>query len=173
MNLRFALPTSWPGRPQATHTRSSPSRAGALTTRKWILASFATLLTCASAAQAFSPVISCEALGSIGLPWKIAFIPSLDVQSGFPYSNVDALQNYVGAPNSLRFPTYFTFDFSVYREFHPPVFKSHLVRLGIFSLNSTNRRNPTAVYNDTASPYFGDFTGLGKRVNGFVLDIVK
>jgi hypothetical protein len=113
------------------------------------------------------------ALGSIGLPWKIAFIPSLDVQSGFPYSNVDALQNYVGAPNSLRFPTYFTFDFSVYREFHPPVFKSHLVRLGIFSLNSTNRRNPTAVYNDTASPYFGDFTGLGKRVNGFVLDIVK
>jgi hypothetical protein len=113
------------------------------------------------------------ALGSIGLPWKLAFIPSLDVQSGFPYSNVDARQNYVGAPNSLRFPTYFTFDFSIYREFHPPVFKSHLVRLGIFSLNSTNRRNPTAVYNDTASPYFGDFTGLGKRVNGFVLDLVK
>jgi hypothetical protein len=96
------------------------------------------------------------ALGSIGLPGKIAFIPSLDVQSGFPYSNVDALQNYVGAPNSLRFPTYFTFDFSIYREFHPPVFKRHLVRLGIFSLNSTNRRNPTAVYNDTASPYFRD-----------------
>ncbi|HEV2382252.1 MAG TPA: TonB-dependent receptor [Terriglobia bacterium] len=112
-------------------------------------------------------------LGSIGLPRKIAFIPSLDVQSGFPYSNVDALQNYVGAPNSLRFPTYFTFDFSVYREFHPPVFKSHMVRLGIFSLNSTNRRNPTAVYNDTGSPYFGDFTGLGKRVSGFVFDIVK
>jgi hypothetical protein len=113
------------------------------------------------------------ALGSLELPRKITFTPSLDVQSGFPYSKVDALQNYVGAPNSLRFPTYFSFDFSVYREFHPPVFKTHLVRLGIFSLNSTNRRNPTAVYNDTASPYFGDFTGLGKRVSGFVFDIVK
>lgn len=112
-------------------------------------------------------------LGSIGLPRKITFTPSLDVQSGFPYSNVDALQNYAGAPNSLRFPTYFTFDFSVYREFHPPIFKKHLVRLGIFSLNSTNRRNPTAVYNDTASPYFGNFAGLGKRVSGFVFDIVR
>lgn len=113
------------------------------------------------------------ALGSIGLPWSITFVPSLDVQSGFPYSNVDALQNYVGAPNSQRFPTYFTFDFSVYREFHPPIFRRRLVRLGVFSLNSTNRRNPTAVYNDTVSPYFGEFAGPGKRVDGFVFDIVK
>ena len=113
------------------------------------------------------------ALGSIGLGRKITFIPALDVHSGFPYSNVDALQNYAGAPNSLRFPTYFSFSFSVYREFHPPIFKRHLVRLGIYSLNSTSRRNPTAVYNDTASPFFGDFIGLSKRVNGFVFDIVR
>lgn len=113
------------------------------------------------------------ALGSIGLPWNITFVPSLDVQTGFPYSNVDALQNYIGAPNSQRFPTYFTFDFSVYREFHPPIFRRRLVRLGIFSLNSTNRPNPTAVYNDVVSPYFGRFPGTGKRVDGFVFDIVK
>ena len=113
------------------------------------------------------------ALGAIGLPWNMTLTPSLDIHSGFPYSNVNALQNYVGAPNSLRFPTFFTFDFSVYREFHPPIFKRRKVRLGVFSLNTTNRRNPTAVYSNTASPYFGNFTGPGKRINGVVFDVVQ
>jgi len=112
-------------------------------------------------------------LGAIGLPWNMTLTPSLDIHSGFPYSNVNALQNYVGAPNSLRFPTFFTFDFSVYREFHLPIFKRRKLRLGVFSLNTTNRRNPTAVYSNTASPYFGDFTGPGKRINGVVFDVVQ
>ncbi len=112
------------------------------------------------------------ALGTIGLPWKITFSPVIDVQSGFPYSNFDVFQNYVGVPNSFRFPTYFSFDFSVYREFRLPFFKRHKFRIGLFSLNTTNRGNPTAVYSDTASPYFGHFTGPEKRVDGVIFDVV-
>jgi hypothetical protein len=112
------------------------------------------------------------ALGTIGLPWKITFSPSVDVHSGFPYSNFDVLQQYVGTPDSLRFPAYFTFGFSVYREFRAPHFKRRKIRIGIFSLNATNRRNPTAVYSNTASPFFGDFTGPEKRIDGFIFDIV-
>jgi feruloyl esterase len=56
------------GTTTSTRTRSSPSRARAVITHKWFLASFTALLTWASAAQAVSPVISCEALASIGLP---------------------------------------------------------------------------------------------------------
>jgi hypothetical protein len=112
------------------------------------------------------------ALGTFALPWKITFDPSIDVHSGFPYSDFSVLQNYVGVPDSLRFPAYFSFDFSVYREFRAPIFKRRRIRIGIFSLNTTDRRNPTAVYSDTASPFFGDFTGPEKRVDGVIFDII-
>jgi feruloyl esterase len=108
MNLRFALPTSWQQRSQVTRTRSSPSRARALMTRKWILASFATLLTCASAAQAVSPVISCEALASIGLPnvtiTRAATIPagSFTAANGQAFTNMPdfCLVHGVAAPTA-------------------------------------------------------------------------
>ncbi len=110
-------------------------------------------------------------LSSLAVPFKLTFIPAFDIHSGFPYSIVDQFQRYVGTPDQARFPTYFTFDFSLYRDFHAPIFKGRKVRVGFFSINTTDRRNPTAVYNNQVSPYAGDFAGPQKRVDGFIFDI--
>ena len=55
--------------------------------------------------------------GYVNVPWKFVFTPVVDVHSGFPYSNVDVLQNYVGVPNTLRFPIYFSLDVKLARDF--------------------------------------------------------
>jgi hypothetical protein len=109
------------------------------------------------------------ALGTLTLPWQVSLNPAVDVHTGFPYSNVDVLQNYVGAPDSFRFPTFFSFDFSVFRDFSVPFHKGHKFRFGIFSVNTTNRRNPHEVFSNTSSPYFGNFTGLDKRIDGIII----
>ena len=43
--------------------------------------------------------------GRFALPLKFTVTPLLDWHSGFPFSMFDDLQNYVGPPNSRRFPT--------------------------------------------------------------------
>ncbi len=113
------------------------------------------------------------ALGTFLLPWQMNLNPAVDIHSGFPYSNVDVLQNYVGAPDSLRFPTFFSFDFSVYRDFTVPFHHGHKFRFGVFSVNTTNRRNPHEVFGNTASPYFGNFTGLDKRIDGIIISFAE
>ena len=114
--------------------------------------------------------------GAFGLPRNFTLSPIVDVHSGLPYSNVDNLQNYVGGANSQRFPTFFSLDFKVYREFKLPFLssnKNRKLRLGVYSLNLTNHSNPLSVYNTVTSPYFGHFVGFQHRVNGFVIDIVN
>ena len=41
------------------------------------------------------------ASGYLHLPWKVVVTPVLDWHTGYPYSDVDVLQNYIGQPNSL------------------------------------------------------------------------
>ena len=115
--------------------------------------------------------------GIFSLPWKMTFSPVVDVRTGLPYSNVDTLQNYVGVPNSLRFPTFFSLDGRLYREFPlrlPFMEKSakRKIRLGIYTNNLTNHRNPHDVFSNVASPLFGRFAGFYHRTDGFVIDIV-
>src|SRR5882757_192385 len=50
------------------------------------------------------------ASGFFRLPWKMVISPVADVHSGLPYSDVDNLQDYVGVPNTERFPIYFSLD---------------------------------------------------------------
>ena len=76
------------------------------------------------------------AWGVFSLPKKLTFSPILDVHSGYPYSNVDVLQNYVGTPNGQRFATYLSLDVKIYRVFQVPFLgaksgKIHHMRLGI------------------------------------------
>jgi hypothetical protein len=102
----------------------------------------------------------------------------VDVHTGLPYSNIDALQNYVGVPNAQRFPEFFSLDLKVYREFavHFPFFaqgKTKKIRFGLYSINLTNHSNPLEVYNNVTSPVFGHLVGFQHRVNGFVLDAVN
>jgi Carboxypeptidase regulatory-like domain len=114
--------------------------------------------------------------GAFGLPRNFTLSPIVDVHSGLPYSNVDNLQNYVGGANTQRFPTFFSLDLKVYREFKLPFLssnKNRKLRLGVYSINLTNHSNPLSVYNTVTSPYFGHFVGFQHRVNGFVIDIVN
>ena len=118
------------------------------------------------------------AAGVFRLPWKLAFSPVVDVHSGFPYSNVDVLQNYVGVPDGLRFPIYFSMDARIYKEIslHVPFTersKTRKIRLGVYSTDLTNHQNPHDVFSNVTSPYFGQFAGFQRRVDGMVLDLVQ
>jgi len=117
------------------------------------------------------------AWGIFALPWELTFSPLVDVHSGFPYSAVDVRQQYVGMPNSLRFPTFFSLDMKVYREFRIPFVKGkngkgHHVRLGAYTLNVTDHGNFSTVYNNVASPNFGRFVGFLYRHEGLIIDFV-
>jgi len=112
--------------------------------------------------------------GMFELPWSMVVSPVVDVHTGFPYSNVDVLQNYAGLPNGQRFPTFFSLDAQVYRDFHLHLpFTEHgsrrKVRLGLYSINLTNHGNFHDVYNNESSPFFGKFNGFQRRVDGFLL----
>lgn len=113
--------------------------------------------------------------GLFKLPWGITLSPSVDLHSGFPYSNVNVFQGYSGKANSERYPIYFSLNWRVYKDFPLPfhIHPGHKFRLGIYSINTTGRHNPTAVYNNITSPMFGSFNGLGKRVNGIVIEFAN
>jgi hypothetical protein len=119
------------------------------------------------------------AWGFVHLPfWSLVFSPVADMHSGFAYSNVDVFQNYVGAPNSLRFPTYFSLDVKVYRDFpihipfkERPSGKVRKIRLGVYSLDVTNRQNPHDVFSNVTSPLFGRFDGFQRRFTGLAIGL--
>jgi hypothetical protein len=117
------------------------------------------------------------AWGIFALPWQLTLSPLVDVHSGFPYSPVDVLQEYVGTPNGKRFPEFFSLDLKAYRAFPVPFLKRqggkiHHFRLGVYCLNLTNHGNYNAVYNNVASPDFGQFVGFLYRHEGLTLDFV-
>ena len=115
--------------------------------------------------------------GIFQLPGGFTVSPVVDLHTGFRYSNVDVLDTYVGRPNSHRFPTYFSLDMKVYRDFKLPGFvgrlRDHRLRIGIYELNATNHLNPADVFNNVTSPVFGHFVGYQHRVTGMLIDIVK
>ena len=117
--------------------------------------------------------------GFMHLPfWSLVFSPVVDMHSGFPYSNVNVLQDYVGVPNGQRFSTYFSLDIKVYRDFplhipfkERPTGKVRKIRIGVYSLDITNRQNPHDVFNNNASPIFGQFDGFQRRFTGLALSL--
>ena len=109
------------------------------------------------------------------LPREVTLSPLVDVHSGFPYSAVDVLQNYVGAPNSRRFPTFLSLDLRMTKDFRVPItswLKKHKFRLDFAVFNLTNHTNPRDVYANVTSPNFGSFLGYQHRVYDLSLDIV-
>jgi hypothetical protein len=104
------------------------------------------------------------------------FAPVADIHTGYPYSNVDVLQNYVGVPDSLRFPVYFSLDVKLSRDFMIPMSfkdktKRRKINIGVFSLDVTNRLNPHDVFNNVTSPLFGVFAGFPRRLTGLDLNL--
>ncbi len=115
------------------------------------------------------------AWGIIPIPLKLTLSPVADVHTGYPYSNIDVLQNYVGTPNGQRFATYFSLDGKLYREFRIPFLgsksnKARRMRLGVYVLNFTNHGNFIAVFNNVTAPNFGQFAGFNFRTEGAIID---
>jgi hypothetical protein len=113
--------------------------------------------------------------GRFKVPWEITTSPVLDLHTGFPYSAVDVLQNYVGTPNSLRFPTYFSLDLQLSKDFRMrliPWAKNHKFRGALRVFNITNHGNFRDVHNNVASAYFGQFAGLLHRFYDVSLDVI-
>ena len=104
--------------------------------------------------------------GRFNIPWKIVASPVLDIHSGFPYSDLDERQRYVGFPDTLRFPTFVSLDLEMYKEFRIrfiPWVRDHPLRGILRVYNVTNYPNPRDVYNNVTSPYFGHFAGFQHR----------
>ena len=102
------------------------------------------------------------AWGRVQIPWKITASPVVDLHTGFPYSPVDALQNYAAQPNSLRLPIFMSIDLKLSKDFHIrflPWVRNHNIRGAISIYNLTNHLNPRDVYNNVTSPYFGHLAG--------------
>ena len=112
------------------------------------------------------------------LPRAMVLSPVFDIHSGYPYSQVDVLQNYAGVPNSSRFPLFYSLDVKWTKEFHmsplPWEFiRKHVFRAGFAVFDITGRLNPLDVYNNNASPYFGHFVGFQHRAFATYFDLVK
>lgn len=113
--------------------------------------------------------------GRFKIPWGVTATPLLDVHTGFPYSNVDVLQNYVGIANNQRFPTFLSLDLKLSKDFNLPFtswLKNHKFRGAFQIYNLTNHSNPLDVYSNVASPYFGHFVGFQHRLFDVSFDIV-
>jgi len=106
--------------------------------------------------------------------WGIEAGPVIDWHSGFPFSYLDPYQNYVGVPNSHRFPRFFSLDLKLSKEFRLPLplLKGHLLRGSLIVFNLTNHNNPRDVYNNVSSMYFGHFPGQQHRFFDSQLDVL-
>jgi hypothetical protein len=113
--------------------------------------------------------------GRFHVPWKITASPVLDLHTGFPYSPIDALQNYVGQPNSLRLPVFLSLDLKLSKDFRIkfiPWLRNHTIRGALNIYNVTDHLNPRDVYNNVTSPYFGHLAGPQHRFYDPIVDLV-
>lgn len=91
--------------------------------------------------------------------------PMIEWRNGFPYSALDARQQYAAEPNSLRLPPFFSFDWRISKDI---AVRGHKVRLSFSMFNATDHANYDAVRLNVADPQFGEF--LGRRSRRFRLD---
>lgn len=111
--------------------------------------------------------------GHVKIPfWKLEMQPVVEYRTGFPYSQFDALQNYVGVPNSdaTRFPCFFSADDRVMRDFK--VSRKYSIRLSVTGINLTNHFNALAVHANSADPQFGIFFGNYHRRYRYDFDVL-
>ncbi len=104
--------------------------------------------------------------GLMQLPLKFRIAPVIEYRSGFPYVATNASQDYVGIPNTRRFPRFLSVDARLSKDFQ--VHPQYAVRLSVSAFNLTNHFNPEAVHFNVADPAFGYF--FGHRGRRFTLD---
>ncbi len=111
--------------------------------------------------------------GAVGLPWKLEFLPVLDIHDGFPFSALDNEWNYVGRRNEAgRFPWFFTLDFQLVRPIAIP-FRGRKwnTKIGVKLFNVTNHFNPRDVQRNIFSPDFGTFYNSIERKVRFKFEV--
>jgi hypothetical protein len=105
------------------------------------------------------------AWAQISAPWKVTVSPLVDVHDGFPYSPIDQYRDYVGAPNTKRFPTFGSMDMQILREARLPLGggREQHARVGFSTYNIFNCANPRDVQSVVDSDRFGQFfNGMGR-----------
>lgn len=106
------------------------------------------------------------AWGVVQLPWKFRIAPVMELRNGFPYSSVNALQEYVGVPNASRFPNFISIDSRISKDIQ--LNPKYAVRLSLASFNLTNHFNPEVVHSNIGDPAYGYF--FGHRGRRFTVD---
>jgi hypothetical protein len=91
---------------------------------------------------------------------KLDFVYALEWRTGFAFSAVNANRELVGAPNSYRFPNWFSFSPGLEWRFH---FKKNYFGLRVVLENATNSENPFTVNNVIDSPHFRTFSDFDGR----------
>jgi hypothetical protein len=99
--------------------------------------------------------------GLVQLPWGFQIAPVVEYRSGFPYSSLDAAQEYFGPANTNRFPGFFALDSRVSKDFK--VNAKYTVRVSMSSFNLTNHFNPEAVHYNITDPQYGVLFGQRQR----------
>jgi hypothetical protein len=109
--------------------------------------------------------------GHVNIPFqRFEILPTVEYRNGFPYTSLDAMQNYVGIPNGQRFPNFFSADARLQRDFR--VSKNHMIRLSVTGYNLTDHFNALAVHDNVADPQYGVFFGNYHRRYRFDFDIL-
>jgi len=99
-----------------------------------------------------------------GRGWRL--FPVAEYRNGFPFSALDATQNYAEPPNRHRFPDFFSLDFRLAKDL--PAGGRRVARVSFSVFNLTNHFNPDSVRWNVADPQFGEF--LGRRPRRYRLD---
>ena len=147
------------------------SRArGNLNDFSWFLGDFSSAIVRPDQVAELSGNIRHRLLAWGVIPFRhgIRFAPMAEYRTGFPYSALDAAQDYAGTPNSLRFPPFFSLDLRLSKDI-PVLKKKHMVRVAFSMFNATNHWNPDTVRLNIADPQFGEF--LGQHARRFRLDM--
>lgn len=99
---------------------------------------------------------------SLKLPWELVAAPVLEWRDGFPYSDLTEGQEFLGAVNTRRFPSFLSADLSLTKGFR---LAGHGLRAGLQVLNLTGHFNPRDVIANTASARVGTFLNdFGRRI---------
>jgi hypothetical protein len=112
--------------------------------------------------------------GEFRAPWKVTVLPVFDLHTGFPYSVVNQMREFVGPRDDQRFRRFESVDVQALKELTVPFRgKERKFKVGLGIFNVFNHFNPRDVQNDIDSSRFGHFyngpnrTYRGKFVFGF------
>ncbi len=109
--------------------------------------------------------------GHIKVPFqRFELNPTIEYRNGFPYTSFDVLQNYVGVPDSQRFPNFFSVDARLMRDFK--VSAKHTIRLSVTGYNLTDHFNALGVHDNIADPLYGVFFGNYHRRYRFDFEVL-